>query len=104
MANLHMRETLASLAIRDPLTGLFNRRYLEESLEREVRRRAWNGMPIGVIMLDVDNFKRFNDTFGQGGADTMLDSRAKLLRLTLWRGGAHPGHAGGEARKHPCVR
>lgn len=62
------------------VTGLFNRCYLEESLEREVRRTARNGMTVGVIMLDVDNFKRFNNTCGHDASDTMLNSMAKLLR------------------------
>jgi len=96
MANLRMRETLASLAIRDPLTGLFNRRYLGESLEREVRRTARNGMPIGVIILDVDNFKRFNDTFGHGAGDTMLNSMAKLLRSRTRAGGIASRYGGEE--------
>lgn len=95
-ANLRIRETLASLAIHDPLTGLFNRRYLEESLEREVRRTARNGMPMGVIMLDVDNFKRFKDTFGHGAGDTMLNSMAKVLRSRTRAGGIASRYGGEE--------
>src|SRR6185503_14608108 len=55
---------LRELAIHDPLTGLFNRRYLEETLRLEMLRAERKGYPIGIIMADIDNFKRFNDTHG----------------------------------------
>jgi PAS domain S-box-containing protein len=64
LANLRVRETLRSQSIRDPLTGLFNRRFMEESLEREVRRAARNDEGVALLMLDLDHFKLFNDTFG----------------------------------------
>jgi diguanylate cyclase (GGDEF)-like protein len=95
MANLRMLETLASLAICDPLTGLFHRRYLEESLEREVRRTARNGMPIGVIMPDVDHFQRFNDPFGPGAGATLL-TRMAQLRHSRTRAGGMASRSGGE--------
>src|SRR5439155_6514373 len=56
LANLRLRETLRSQSIRDPLTGLFNRRYLEESLEREIHRCSRNQTPLAVLMLDLDHF------------------------------------------------
>jgi PleD family two-component response regulator len=55
---------LREFSIRDHLTGLFNRRYLEETLEREILRAARKQLPLGIIILDVDDFKRFNDTCG----------------------------------------
>jgi GAF domain-containing protein len=64
LANLKLRDALRIQSIRDPLTGLFNRRYMVESLERELRRAERNGLPLAVLMLDVDHFKEFNDTFG----------------------------------------
>lgn len=72
LANLKLHETLQQQSIRDPLTGLFNRRYLEESLERELNRAERKQQSLGVIMLDVDHFKRFNDTFGHEAGDAVL--------------------------------
>lgn len=72
LANLRLRDVLRSQSIRDPLTGLFNRRYMEESLERELRRAARNDQFVGILMLDLDHFKQFNDTFGHQAADTLL--------------------------------
>jgi diguanylate cyclase (GGDEF)-like protein len=72
LANLNLRETLRQQSIRDALTGLFNRRYLEETLEREVRRVTRAQSPLGLIMLDLDHFKRFNDSFGHEAGDAVL--------------------------------
>jgi diguanylate cyclase (GGDEF)-like protein/PAS domain S-box-containing protein len=80
LANLKLREVLRSQSIRDPLTGLFNRRYMEESLEREIRRAARNGKSVGAIMVDLDHFKRFNDTFGHDAGDMLLREFGLLAR------------------------
>jgi diguanylate cyclase (GGDEF)-like protein len=72
LANLKLRETLQHQSIRDPLTGLFNRRYMEESLAREIHRVERKQQPLGIIMLDVDHFKQFNDTFGHEAGDEVL--------------------------------
>jgi diguanylate cyclase (GGDEF)-like protein len=72
LANLSLREVLRVQSIRDPLTGLFNRRYMEESLERELRRASRNHQSVSVLMLDIDHFKRFNDIFGHQAGDTLL--------------------------------
>jgi diguanylate cyclase (GGDEF)-like protein/PAS domain S-box-containing protein len=72
LANLRVREALRSQSIRDPLTGLFNRRFMEESLEREVRRAARNDEGVVLLMLDLDHFKLFNDTFGHQAGDMLL--------------------------------
>ena len=72
LANLRLREVLRNQSIRDPLTGLFNRRFMEESLEREVRRAARNEEGVALLMLDLDHFKLFNDTFGHQAGDVML--------------------------------
>ncbi len=79
LANLKLRETLRNQSIRDPLTGLYNRRYMEESLERELRRAARNGRSLGMILIDFDNFKPFNDTFGHQAGDTLLTEFGKFL-------------------------
>ena len=83
LANLRLRESLRSQAIRDPLTGLFNRRYMEESLEREIRRAERNDVPLGIIMLDLDHFKHFNDTFGHAAGDTLLRELGAFLRAHI---------------------
>lgn len=80
LANLKLRETLQNQSIRDSLTGLFNRRYLEESLEREVLRASRNQQSLGVIMIDVDHFKQFNDTYGHDAGDLVLRKLGLFLR------------------------
>lgn len=72
VANLRLREALHEQSIRDPLTGLFNRRYLEETLEKEVRRASRSGEPLSVLMADLDHFKKFNDTNGHDAGDAIL--------------------------------
>jgi diguanylate cyclase (GGDEF)-like protein len=83
LSNLNLRETLRSQAIRDPLTNLFNRRYMEESLERELRRVRRKQAPLSIIMLDIDHFKRFNDNFGHDGGDALLRQLAALLQSSV---------------------
>lgn len=80
LAKLKLQEALQHLSVRDPLTGLFNRRYMEESMERELIRAARQGKEVGVIMVDIDHFKRFNDTFGHDGGDALLRKLAKFLQ------------------------
>jgi diguanylate cyclase (GGDEF)-like protein/PAS domain S-box-containing protein len=80
LANLRLRETLRDQSIRDALTGLFNRRYTEETLERELRRAARESKPITLLMIDVDHFKRFNDTFGHAAGDHVLRELGQLMR------------------------
>jgi diguanylate cyclase (GGDEF)-like protein len=74
------REELRLLAIRDPLTGLFNRRYMEESLERELHRAARNDLSLAAIMIDLDHFKGFNDTWGHDAGDAVLREVGTLLK------------------------
>ena len=76
---LSLQEKLRVQSIRDPLTGLFNRRYLEESLLRELARCQRRGQPFSVLMLDVDHFKAFNDTHGHPGGDALLAALGGLL-------------------------
>jgi diguanylate cyclase (GGDEF)-like protein len=83
LANLKLRERLRNQSIRDPLTALFNRRYLEETLERELRRSVRHGRPLTVIMLDLDHFKTFNDSFGHAAGDAILQASGDLLQTFL---------------------
>lgn len=80
LASLQLRETLREQAIRDPLTRLFNRRFLEESFERELRIASRKNQGIAVLLIDLDHFKRFNDTFGHDAGDMVLQSLADLFR------------------------
>jgi|SRR5882672_4251319 len=79
-ANLRLHDK----AVRDALTGLYNRRYLEESLDREVSRAKRSGLPFGVMMMDIDHFKRCNDTFGHAAGDAVLRAVGQHV-LTLTR-------------------
>ncbi|MFC4637933.1 diguanylate cyclase [Deinococcus hohokamensis] len=83
LVNLRLRDTLRQQSIRDTLTGLFNRRYLEETFEREIRRAQRHKIPMGLIMLDVDHFKRFNDTYGHEGGDLLLQALGGLLKANV---------------------
>lgn len=80
LANLKLQRTLREQSIQDPLTGLFNRRFMEASVERELVRGKRYGHPIGFIMLDVDHFKRFNDQFGHDAGDKLLAEFGKFLK------------------------
>ena len=86
VANLKLRETLRSQSIRDPLTGLFNRRYMEETLDRELRRAERNKRPLCVAMLDLDHFKEINDGLGHDAGDLLLAELGRMLRTNVRRG------------------
>ncbi|WP_051244021.1 GGDEF domain-containing protein [Azohydromonas australica] len=75
-----LQSRLQEQALRDPLTGLFNRRYMDETLEHELARARRGGYPLALVMLDVDHFKRINDTYGHAGGDELLRHLGQLLR------------------------
>ena len=83
LSNLKLREKLRAEAIHDPLTGLFNRRYLEEMLVRELHRARRRNSPLCLTMLDLDNFKRFNDSHGHDAGDALLRELGRLMRAKL---------------------
>ncbi|HRF42772.1 MAG TPA: GGDEF domain-containing protein [Candidatus Competibacteraceae bacterium] len=78
-----LEAALREQAIRDPLTGLFNRRYLDETLPRELHRCRRSGEPLTVAMLDLDYFKKFNDDYGHEAGDTVLRAVGGLLQRFL---------------------
>ena len=80
LSGLQLRDTLRELSIRDPLTRLFNRRFLQESIERELQLASRKNQSIAILFLDLDHFKRFNDTFGHDAGDMVLQSLADLFR------------------------
>jgi diguanylate cyclase (GGDEF)-like protein len=80
ISNLRLREALREQSIRDPLTGLFNRRYMEAALKQQLSRVTRHLHPLGIIMIDVDHFKRFNDTHGHAAGDVLLRELGKFLQ------------------------
>ena len=84
-----------ALSMRDPLTGLWNRRYLEETMSRELPRARRMNQGIGAIILDLDHFKHLNDTFGHDAGDHVLARVGELLRHAT-RGSDIPCRFGGE--------
>lgn len=94
-ALLKSQVLLREQSVRDYLTGLFNRRYMEETLERELLRATRKQLSLGMIMLDVDDFKRFNDTWGHAAGDEVLRELGGLL-LRQVRGEDVPCRYGGD--------
>ena len=83
LANLKLRQHLRELSVRDPLTSLFNRRYLTESLGREMTRCKRRNLSLAVLMLDLDHFKIFNDTLGHQAGDALLVAFSRLLQKSV---------------------
>jgi diguanylate cyclase (GGDEF)-like protein len=80
LTNLRLRETLRLQSIHDPLTNLYNRRHLECSLEREARRALRHETSVGIILIDVDHFKLFNDTYSHEAGDLVLRELGAFLK------------------------
>jgi len=78
-----LQVSLSEQAVRDPLTGLFNRRYLKDTLEREVSRAKREKLPIGIMIMDIDEFKNVNDLYGHNAGDKMLQAMAELLKANI---------------------
>jgi diguanylate cyclase (GGDEF)-like protein len=95
MANFNLRETLQHQSIRDPLTNLFNRRFMEETLTREFSKAARTLEEISIIQIDIDHFKDFNDGHGHAVGDSTLRAIADLI-LSRFRGSDVPCRSGGE--------
>lgn len=95
LSNLMLREALREEAIRDQLTGLFNRRYLEETLSVSLRHHQRTNEPLTVAMMDLDHFKLYNDRYGHEAGDAVLSKIGTLLRNSL-RGGDIACRYGGE--------
>jgi diguanylate cyclase (GGDEF)-like protein len=83
IATLNLRTRLENQSIRDSLTGLFNRHFMQISLERELSRAARRKQTLAVFMLDLDHFKKFNDTFGHAAGDTVLKAVAEIFRSNI---------------------
>lgn len=85
LSSLNLRLALREQATHDPLTGLFNRRYLKETLPRELARSLRNRSPLCAVMLDIDHFKQFNDCYGHDAGDLVLKRLGALLNENLRR-------------------
>ena len=83
LSNLKLQEKLRELALTDPLTGLGNRRYLEDNLSRELARTLRRETSVCAAMLDLDHFKNYNDTYGHDAGDMLLRKLGELLRKNL---------------------
>ena len=79
VANIRLRDALRAQSTKDPLTGLYNRRYLEEMLGREIRRAVRSEQHLGILMIDIDHFKKFNDTYGHEAGDAVLRETGAFL-------------------------
>jgi diguanylate cyclase (GGDEF)-like protein len=79
LANLRLRDALREMALRDTLTGLYNRRYLDETLVREQHRAERGKKPVSIVMIDIDHFKRFNDGFGHAAGDAVLGTVGRAI-------------------------
>lgn len=95
LANFRLRNTLYFQSIHDPLTGLFNRRYMEELLDKELLRTARKESSLGLIMIDIDYFKEVNDRFGHEAGDVFLHELGIFLQRNI-RGGDYACRYGGE--------
>ena len=92
----HLNIKLEQASYTDSLTALYNRRYFNIVYEREFKRALRSGKPFVFMMLDIDFFKQYNDTYGHLQGDTALQAVAKILKLTLQRPGDYPFRLGGE--------
>ena len=95
IANIMLWERLTDQSIRDPLTGLFNRRHMEETIQREILLAAREQTKIGIIMADIDHFKKFNDTYGHEAGDELLIKLADFFKFEI-RGSDIACRYGGE--------
>ena len=95
LSGLALRERLRNQALRDPLTGLYNRRFLEEMLDRFAQDAERRKTPVAAIMIDLDNFKRTNDQFGHAAGDAILREVASVI-MSFTRGADVTCRYGGE--------
>src|ERR1700730_10955980 len=91
-----LAQEVYKMALLDPLTGLFNRRYIEQRLEDEIKRSQRHGRALSVILFDLDEFKQVNDTYGHGAGDALLKAFADRLSRATRGSDASARYGGGE--------
>jgi diguanylate cyclase (GGDEF)-like protein len=82
-ANIALRRQFERAALHDALTGLYNRRWLDQTLDRLIQRHRFAGDPMCIAIMDVDHFKRVNDTFGHPAGDSVLAAVSRVIRRCL---------------------
>jgi diguanylate cyclase (GGDEF)-like protein/PAS domain S-box-containing protein len=83
LADMMLREALRTQSVCDPLTGWYNRRHMQDTLERDIRRASRTKRPLSLLMLDIDNFKEFNDSFGHEAGDVALQNLCQILKALI---------------------
>jgi diguanylate cyclase (GGDEF)-like protein len=83
LTSLRLRETLKIQSIHDPLTGLFNRRHMQKTMQFEAQRAMRHNISLGIIMIDVDGFKKFNDTYSHEAGDMILRELGAFLKKSV---------------------
>jgi diguanylate cyclase (GGDEF)-like protein len=83
ISNIRLRKRLREMTLRDPLTGLHNRRFLEDAILREIGKASRSGSHLGVIMIDLDHFKHLNDDRGHDAGDVALKAIANTIKASL---------------------
>jgi diguanylate cyclase (GGDEF)-like protein len=83
LANVRLRENLRHQSIRDPLTSLYNRRYLEDFLFKQLHQAERSNVPLCVLMFDLDHFKKINDTYGHDAGDAALKEFGRILQSDI---------------------
>ncbi|MFS2017229.1 diguanylate cyclase [Massilia sp. CT11-108] len=86
LGNARLRESLRRQSVLDPLTGLFNRRHFDAALKRELARARRKNVPVSLVLVDIDHFKRVNDDYGHAVGDAVLRTIAQQLRLGIREG------------------
>ncbi len=83
LADMKLREALRAQSICDPLTGWYNRRHMQDTLERDIRRASRTKRPLSLLMFDIDNFKEFNDSFGHDAGDVALQYLWQMVKTLI---------------------
>jgi diguanylate cyclase (GGDEF)-like protein len=83
LADMKLREALREQSICDPLTGWYNRRHMQEMLERDIRRGSRTKRPLSLLIFDIDNFKEFNDSFGHEAGDVALQNLCQIVKTLI---------------------
>lgn len=86
ISNIRLHEVLKTRSTRDPLTNLYNRAYLLDTLERDIERAKLQNIPIGIVMMDLDHFKNINDRYGHATGDQVLQKVAALITENIKQG------------------